>query len=305
MQLTAKPNTQSLAKLKGSELSCMIRKNLFGGTLQWGSGQNPMEGKMTLIRELTYSKVGEDLTWNLTMAQPEFISRKQDGNCKFSPTGVFEAGMVKKQGDNLILAGSVQHRRAPPNPMMGGGGASNEISLLAKYLHRDFITFASDQIPPTGPKAPEYSDGEKSMIAKASSSVIINLSGASLQNIICEHHIKGGVTNSPQELVAGLTIGPDPMPVQYGGTGGWTSSGFVGINQTLCGKPGKPKSKSPQQMPSVEEDTIIKARLSTDGTVSTIIEGKLAPLPVGYGMRIGYDMFKDKLKYGMGITFSM
>jgi len=305
MQINAKPNTQTWAKFKGSELSCMVRKSLLGGTLQWASGQNPMEGKMTLIREMTYSKVGEDLTWNLTMAQPEFIARKPDGNCKFNPTGVFEAGMVKTQGDNLILGGSFQHRRTPPNPMMGGGGASNEISLMAKYLHRDFITFAADQIPPTGGKAPEYSDGEKSMIAKASTSVMINAAGLSLKDITCEHHVKGGVTNSPQEMVAGLTLGQDPMPVQYGGTGGIVCNGYIGINQTLCGKPGKPKSKMPQQMPSVEEDTIIKAKLSTDGVVSTIIEGKLAPLPIGYGMRVAYDMFKDKLKYGLGITFSM
>lgn len=303
MQFNAKPNTQSWAKLKNSEQSLMVRKNLFGGTVQWSSGFNPMEGtygRFTLARELSYTNAGENATWNLTMAGPEFITRKQDGDCKWQPTGVFEAGLVKKINENLIVGGSCMHRRTPPNPMMGGS-SSTDATIMAKFQHDDFSTFAHEH--PARPK--EFSDGNKSMTAKASTLVTLNVSGIMPKDITVEHHVKGGVAHSPQELVAGLTVGKDPMPVQYGGSGGIVANGYVGIFQTLSGKPGKPKSKIPNQVPAIEEDTVIKAKLSTDGVVSTIIEGKLAPLPVSYGMKINYDMFKDKLKYGMGVTFSM
>merc|ERR1711879_887865 len=96
MQISAKPNTASWAKFQNSESNILVRKSMLGGTLQWSSGMNPLEGKFSLIRELTYSKAGNETTWNLTMAQPEFISKKQNGDCKWSPTGVLEAGLVKK-----------------------------------------------------------------------------------------------------------------------------------------------------------------------------------------------------------------
>ena len=231
-----------------------------------------MEGKYSLIRELTYTKVGEETTWNLTMAQPEFITKKDDGNSKFQPTGVFESGLVKRINNSLILGGSLQHRKMPPNPMMGAS-AQTEATIMAKFQHEDFLSFAHEQ--PTRPK--EFSDGNKSMTAKASTSVGVNFSGVMPKDITVEHHVKGGVLHSPQEIVAGLTLGKDPMPVQYGGSGGIIANGYIGIFQTLSGKPGKPKPRMPG-LPAEQEDTIIKAKLSTDGNVSTIIEGKLAPL---------------------------
>merc|ERR1712156_32066 len=144
-----------------------------------------MEGKYSLIRELTYTKVGEDATWNLTMAQPEFIARKNDGNCKFQPTGVYDSGLVVRYNNNLILGGSLQYRKMPPNPMLGST-AMTDTSVMAKFQHDDFLSFAHEQ--PTKPK--EFSDGNKSMTAKASTSVGVNFSGVKAKDITVEHHVK-------------------------------------------------------------------------------------------------------------------
>merc|ERR1711974_493200 len=218
MQISAKPNTASWAKFQNSESNILLRKSMLGGTLQWSSGMNPLEGKFSLIRELTYSKAGNETTWNLTMAQPEFISKKQNGDCKWAPTGVLEAGLVKKIDEKLIVGGSYMHRRAPPNPMMGGGVATNDFSIMAKYQHDDNLSFVRDAPRGSDGKQPkEYSDGSTFMTANSSTSVSLNMSGISLKDITFEHHAKGGVSHSPQEIVASLTIGKDPMPVQYGG----------------------------------------------------------------------------------------
>merc|ERR1712048_721728 len=169
MQFQTKPNLDSFAKFKNSEQSIMLRKKLGAGTLQWGMGISAMEPKFSLIREMTYSQVGEKLTWNFTAAGPQFVSKKDGENGKFSPEGVFEAGIVTKLSENGIIGASLMHRRQN-NPMMGGLMKSYDGSFAYIHNHPKFVSFYPK---PNG----KWSDGETSMTSEASTSVIVNTDG--------------------------------------------------------------------------------------------------------------------------------
>lgn len=300
LQFQSKPNVESLAKFKASEQNIMVRKSLGSGSLQWGMGFSPMENKMHLIRELTYSNTGEKLTWNLTAAGPELVSKKEGSNGKFQPQGVFEAGFVTKVTENQVFGASLMHRRQI-NPMMGGLTKAYDGSLTLIHTHENEVSLH----PKVNGK---FSDGNPTLTAEATTSVMLNTDGVMPKELVFEHVTRGGTKHSPCELVANLSIGKDPMPVQYGGTGGIKSTGFLGISQKIAANP-KKTAKSPMQMagglPNTEEDIQVKAKITSDGVVTTIVEGKLAPLPIGFGMRVSYNMFKDSLKFGTNLAFSM
>lgn len=193
------------------------------------------------------------------------------------------------------------HRRQM-NPMMGGLTKSYDGSMIYTYKHDDEIT--------VNPKPnAKWSDGSSAMTSEASTSVIVNTDGFMPKELVLEHVAKGGTKHSPCEMVANWSFAKDPMPVQYGGTGAMKSTGFLGVSQRIAANP-KKSTKSPQMgpaggLPNTEEDISVKAKVSTDGTISSIIEGKLAPLPIGFGMRVSYNMFKDSLKFGANLGFTM
>jgi hypothetical protein len=58
-------------------------------------------------------------------------------------------------------------------------------------------------------------------------------------------------------------------------------------------------------LPNTEEDIQVKAKITSDGVITTLVEGKLAPLPIGFGMRVSYNMFKDSIKFGTNLAFTM
>jgi hypothetical protein len=200
------------------------------------TGFSPMENKMHLVRELTYSNTGEKLTWNLTAAGPELVAKKEGSNGKFQPQGVFEAGFVTKVTNNQVFGASLMHRRQI-NPMMGGLTKAYDGSLILIHTHENEVSLH----PKVNGK---FSDGFPSLTAEASTSVMLNTDGVMPKELVFEHVTRGGTKHSPCELVANLSIGKDPMPIQYGGTGGIKSTGFLGISQKNCGQPKENSEKS-------------------------------------------------------------
>merc|ERR1719219_527640 len=125
-------------------------------------------------------------------------------------------------------------QKAAAQPMMPGG-TSILSSFGAQYKWPTQITPFSQADAQRNPGKKAFSDGNKTMTTTSETFVLFEADKLSPMpsNLKLEHHCKGGVSDSAQELLAELNFGRDPRPPMQGGTGGYQVSGSVGITQVI------------------------------------------------------------------------
>jgi len=254
--------------------------------LNWAFGGQKNEFNM--IRECTYTSAGEKLTWSATLAQPTLLDRS-------GPTfqGVALASFLTKINPKWLFGAEVTYRK---QSQMGQTMSDLAPSLALSYTHDD-----DNVLSPNGKK---FSDGSDTITAKATTNAYLQFNasaGIMPQGLMLEHNAKGGVTDCPGEMFAQLKIAKDPMPAMMGGTGGMQVTGCVGLSQHI--KDPSVNNKPQPGMPPVMAGSTVKAKLTTEGDAIGIVESSLHPLPGQIGIKATYNMFKDTLKMGAGITF--
>merc|ERR1712168_4111 len=280
--------------------------------VRWSGSQAPAgpTGGSSLCDELTMTYADPNLSAEFTAARPQFLT-------KSGPTlqGVFIASMLAKLPDAKWwsnVEADVHGRMSNKTPLAGGamvqvrrmqgqfGGLQTSITPQAgfQYTWKDRKITAQEKKPRSS--TGKFSDASTELISTAKTGVFLDLpflggnAGLNLQ-----HYSKGGPKTSPTELHAELSIGQDPLPPQMGGTGGLKVSGSISQRMQIL-DPRLPAVKV--GMPPHPSTCEVRSKLTTEGEVSMSVEAQLQPLPLRAAMKWTYDLMKDTMKIGAGIS---
>jgi len=269
---------------------------------RWMFGQTKTSG-ISLCDELSCSVSSENYNIQGAISRPDFMS---PSGLKFE--GVFIASMLGKimegkfkPGDSINLGGQLVLQRMAPPPMMGGGPARNQWKPVIglEYNHQDVKTHFLSR-PKDQPSVTSFSDHSKELLTKAKTQAFFDVPmSGSPWGLTLQHHVTGGPVNNNTDLYAEVSIGQDPTPVQYGGTGGKQITGFiaqkVNFKDPTAPKPapGHPPARSIAEM---------RTKLTTEGEVTMSAELGLMPLPARGVLKWSYNMMKDTMKIGAGFN---
>lgn len=255
--------------------------------ITWAFGHQKDQGGMHLIRELSFTKYLKKSNFTLTMAQPNLFR-----GGKINPEGVIQTSFNHEFNSKWRVGGDLTLRK---QSQMGRTMTSCMPGLGIQYKHAD-----REESMPGGKK---YSDGKATITATAETNVMFAAQSLGIPtSLTLAHYARGGPIDSPNELYAELNIMQDPTPPQMGGTGDIKAVGCIAMCQKIK-DPSAAVPPGPPGAPPPPTGSTIRTKLTTEGEVTCSIESQLHPLPCSVGVKMNYNIWKDKFKMGAGMNF--